>query len=97
MPSRSSKARGFCGRRNPDDCAWHWHNLAIFTVVNALLLRPLPYAPRAARHGLAGPPCAGGPPDEWATPGIMPTGAAKLASLTDRGADRLATDIDVGR
>ena len=69
-------------------------NTAIFTVVNALLLRPLPYrdADRLVTvwQDLR---ARGGPADEWATPGNYADWRERKRPLRgNRGRDRLAAD-----
>ncbi len=55
---------------------------AIFTVVNAVLIRPLPY-PDAGRLVMVWQDlrARGGPPDEWATPGNVVDWQAELDAL----------------
>ena len=69
-------------------------NTAIFTVVNALLLRPLPYAdPDRLVMVWQDLRARGGPADEWATPGNYADWRARRTLFEERRRDRrLAAD-----
>ena len=71
-------------------------NTAIFTVVNALLLRPLPYAdPERLVMVWQDFRARGGPADEWATPGnYVDWRAEKDAVPAGRGDLRMAPRTD---
>ncbi len=64
-------------------------NTAIFTVVNALLLGPLPYRDPARLVTVWQDMRArGGPADEWATPGNYADWRQQTGLFSQRGGDR---------